>query len=63
DGEESVSSLLETPEPYSLTAATALEASLRAADGDPLAGYQTPASAYGADFVTEFEDVNRVDLE
>lgn len=48
---------LRTPETYALTARTALEALERADKVD--AGFQTPATAFGAEFVTEFEGVER----
>lgn len=53
---------LTTPNGYSLTAETALALARRAASGDVKAGYQTPARAYGADFVLGFEGVTRVDV-
>ena len=52
---------LEGPEGYTLTALTALGASVRAAQGDAPVGYQTPSSAYGADFVLDFAGVTRED--
>jgi short subunit dehydrogenase-like uncharacterized protein len=57
-----VASRLLTPEAYKLTAITAVEAARRAADRRAVPGYQTPSTAYGADFVTEFEGVTRTDL-
>ncbi|MFW5984525.1 MAG: saccharopine dehydrogenase family protein [Halobacteria archaeon] len=51
---------LRTPEPYALTAKTATEA-LRRVDGVD-AGYQTPATAFGAGFVEEFDGVEREDV-
>jgi short subunit dehydrogenase-like uncharacterized protein len=53
---------LQTPEGYSLTAQTALEATLRCAAGKVASGYQTPSMAFGADFITEFEGIIRQDL-
>jgi short subunit dehydrogenase-like uncharacterized protein len=52
---------LRTPEPYALTARTATAALERVADAD--AGYQTPATAFGADFVVGFEGVEREEVE
>ncbi|MGK2230223.1 MAG: short subunit dehydrogenase-like uncharacterized protein [Methanobacteriota archaeon] len=46
---------LRTPEPYELTARTATEALRRVDDAD--AGYQTPATAFGAGFVQGFDGV------
>jgi short subunit dehydrogenase-like uncharacterized protein len=45
------------------TARAALAAVRRVLAGDAPAGYQTPAKAYGADFVLECEGVSRADLE
>lgn len=53
---------LRTPNPYSLTALSALAIARRGADGDAPAGYQTPAKAYGADFILQFEGVEREDV-
>jgi short subunit dehydrogenase-like uncharacterized protein len=52
---------LRTPEPYALTARTATEALRRVEEVD--AGYQTPATAYGAGFIEEFDGVEREDIE
>ena len=57
-----VSSLLTTPEPYHLTARTAVEVARLASEGSAVPGYQTPATAYGADFVLGFEGVVRTGL-
>ena len=54
--------LLTTPEPYHLTARTAVELARLAASGSAVAGYQTPSTAYGADFVLRFEGVQRTDM-
>jgi short subunit dehydrogenase-like uncharacterized protein len=55
-------SRLRTPEAYTLTALTALAIAERALDGDAPAGFQTPALAYGPDFILEFPGVTREDL-
>ena len=55
-------SRLATPEPYALTALTAVELLRRAAAGEAVPGFQTPAMAYGADFVLAFPGVERRDL-
>ena len=57
------SSLLITPEPYLLTARTAVEIARRAAEGAAVPGYQTPATAYGPDFILTFDGVRRTDVE
>jgi len=53
---------LETPEGYTLTMYTGLELATRAAAGDVTPGFQTPSSAYGADFILGFDGVTRADL-
>ncbi len=58
-----VSSLLTTPEPYHLTARTAVEVARLAAAGSAVPGYQTPSTAYGAGFVLKFEGVERSDAD
>ncbi|MFC3477628.1 saccharopine dehydrogenase family protein [Halobacterium litoreum] len=59
-GESAVSRLV-TPETYALTVDAATTAAERALDGDAPPGYQTPSTAYGADFVLELDDVTRTD--
>ncbi len=56
------SSLLATPEPYRLTARTAVEVARLAAGGGAAPGYQTPSTAYGGDFIMRFEGVQRTDI-
>lgn len=58
DGDETVTSRLSTPGPYAFTpdsATTALER-LEGAEANPT-GFQTPATAFGASFVTELDSV------
>ena len=57
-----VAARLDTPEPYRLTAATALEIARRVAGGEAQAGYQTPAAAFGPSFILGFAGVTRQDL-
>lgn len=57
-----VVSRLNAPEAYYLTAITSLLAAKRVLSGDAPVGYQTPATAYGADFILEVEGVEREDL-
>lgn len=59
---QTASSRLRTPDGYSLTVETSLEAARRVADGGVEPGFQTPATAFGADFVLEFDEVSREDL-
>ncbi len=56
-------SRMRTPEGYTLTAMTSVEAVRRVLAGDAPAGFQTPSQAYGADWITTFEGVERVDVE
>lgn len=62
DDGNSATTRLTTPEGYTLTALTALAIALRAQAGDAPVGYQTPAMAYGADFILQFAGVERVDI-
>ena len=57
-----ISARLETPEAYQLTAQTALRVVEKVLQGEVHLGFQTPAKAYGADFILEFEGVSREDL-
>jgi short subunit dehydrogenase-like uncharacterized protein len=57
-----VASRLETLEAYTLTALTSVETARRAAAGDVKPGYQTPATAFGADFILGFDGSERLDL-
>ena len=61
DTGETVVSRLVTPETYAFTVDAASTAAERALDGDAPAGYQTPSTAYGADFVTDLDGVTRTD--
>ena len=54
-------SRLTGPEAYTFTALASLAAIQRVLSGEAAAGYQTPSSAFGADFVMEIEGVNRED--
>lgn len=57
-----VRSRLETVDAYTLTAWTAVEIARRALAGHAVPGAQTPATAYGPDFVLSFQDTVRQDL-
>ena len=57
-----VRSRMRTPEGYSLTALTALAIAKRVASGEFKPGFQTPSSAFGADFILEFPGVTRDEL-
>jgi len=60
-GDEKRVSRLTSPEPYALTSMTATAALDRV--GDTKDGFQTPATAFGKDFVTEFDSVELKDIE
>lgn len=60
---DSATARLTTPDTYDLTAATAVESARRVLAGAVDAGFRTPATAFGADYVTEFEGVTMGDLE
>jgi short subunit dehydrogenase-like uncharacterized protein len=53
---------LRTPESYWFTAVTSIAIVERILGGDFKVGFQTPSMAYGADFVMEFDGVERDDL-
>ncbi len=52
---DSVSLRMRTAEPYALTAMTAVEIAQRVAAGNVPHGFQTPAGAFGADFILGFD--------
>lgn len=53
---------MRTPEGYTLTAMTSVEAVRRVLAGDAPTGFQTPSRAYGADWILEFDGVERTDM-
>ena len=57
-----VAALMETPEPYALTARTALIIARRVAAGEAPAGYHTPATAFGPDLALEVAGIRRTAL-
>jgi short subunit dehydrogenase-like uncharacterized protein len=56
-----VRSRLETPEPYLLTARTAVSAATKVSEGLVSAGFHTPSQAFGRNFIMEFSGISRVD--
>ncbi|MBW3534122.1 MAG: saccharopine dehydrogenase NADP-binding domain-containing protein [Gemmatimonadetes bacterium] len=54
---------MRTPEAYTLTAMTAVEAARRVLDGSARPGFQTPSLAFGPDWILELEGVAREDGE
>lgn len=62
DGTKTARAKLRTPEAYYLTALTAVEIMKRILASDHKTGFQTPSTAYGADFILGFDGVQREDL-
>jgi len=58
---ETVVSRLVTPETYALTVDAATATAQRALDGEAPDGFQTPSTAFGADFVLSLDGVERTD--
>ncbi|CCQ34015.1 saccharopine dehydrogenase NAD+ L-lysine forming protein [Halorhabdus tiamatea SARL4B] len=58
DGETTVTSRLETPETYALTVDAATTALERIEAGADITGYQTPATAFGPEYVLELDGVD-----
>lgn len=58
----SVTTLQQGPEGYTLTAIAALNIAEKIMSGNHKPGYQTPASAYGADLILEIDGTSRTDL-
>lgn len=61
DATQAVVSRMETPEGYELTSRTALLAVQRVLATSAPAGFQTPARAFGPDFILEVEGTSRQD--
>ena len=55
-------SRMDTPEGYTLTVLTTLEVARRVASGAVPAGFHTPVTAFGPDFILGFPNVTRTDL-
>lgn len=62
DGVKTVRAKLRTPEAYYLTALTSVEIMKRILAGEFKVGFQTPSKVYGADFILQFDGVQREDL-
>lgn len=58
EGERAVARL-RTPDPYDVTTVTAVEAARRVVSDDVSPGFQTPASAFGAEFALSFDGIYR----
>ena len=50
------------PEGYAFTADAALRSALAVLEGRAAAGFQTPSTAFGADFALEMEGTSREDV-
>ena len=61
-GDQRAAAMLETPSGYAMTQVAAVEAVRRAAEGSAPPGFQTPATAFGADFALACSDSRRTDL-
>ena len=59
---QTVRSQVKTPEGYSLTAATAIDAACRVIAGEIKPGFQTSSRAFGADYFLKFDGVVREEL-
>ncbi|GIV71202.1 MAG: hypothetical protein KatS3mg048_4064 [Caldilinea sp.] len=57
-----VEARMRTPEAYTLTALASLRLVQKVLAGDVKPGFQTPAGAYGADWILAIEGVERIDL-
>ncbi len=55
-GSKEVEATLRTPEGYQLTVATGLESTLRVVRGEVEPGAKTPSMAFGARYISEFDD-------
>lgn len=62
-GEQYARTLLETPSGYALTPIAAIESAVRVMAGAAAPGYQTPSTAFGADFILDLADCRRTDLD
>nr|WP_193570075.1 saccharopine dehydrogenase NADP-binding domain-containing protein [Halorussus sp. JP-T4] len=62
DGER-FAARMRTPDTYDLTAETAVESARRVVEGEVEPGFHTPASAFGPDYVLEFDGVEREDVD
>jgi short subunit dehydrogenase-like uncharacterized protein len=60
---DKVVSRLRTPEGYTLTSVTTLEAARRILGGNAEPGFQTPSRCFGPDFILSFEGCSRVDVQ
>ena len=62
DAKQIVRAKLRVPEGYQITAFTTVEIMKRILNGGLKTGFQTPSLVYGADFILQFDGVEREDL-
>ncbi|GAB4496934.1 MAG: saccharopine dehydrogenase NADP-binding domain-containing protein [Anaerolineales bacterium] len=62
DGKKTIRAKLRTPEAYYLTSLTSVEIMKRILAGNFKPGFQTPSKVYGADFILQFDGVQRDDI-
>ncbi|MBK9924426.1 MAG: saccharopine dehydrogenase NADP-binding domain-containing protein [Anaerolineales bacterium] len=62
NADQVVRAKLRVPEGYRITALTTIEIMKRILNGNFKTGFQTPSLAYGADFILQFDGVEREDL-
>jgi short subunit dehydrogenase-like uncharacterized protein len=62
NGDERAAARLQTPDTYEFTARTATEIARRVLAGEVGPGFQTPAAAFGPEFVLDFDGVEREDV-
>ena len=62
DGGGRATARLQGPEGYAFTALAALALTEKVLAGEAVAGFQTPAKAFGPDFVLDIEGVTRENL-
>jgi short subunit dehydrogenase-like uncharacterized protein len=62
DGGGRAEARLRTPDPYALTAASAVEIARRVLAGEARPGFQTPSRLLGPDFALELPGVTREDV-
>jgi short subunit dehydrogenase-like uncharacterized protein len=62
DQGQTARSQMRTPEGYSLTAVTAFDAACRVVAGEIKPGFQTPSRAFGAEYILNFDGVEREDI-
>ena len=62
NGRERLTGRILTPHPYSFTAMGMVESARRVATRQVEPGFQTPATAFGADYILDFDGTKRAEL-